>query len=145
MGISLSLFLFPFLSLALCLSPLLPFPLKQMRPLINGLMVVKKSKMSASIFSSSVTLLCNRTLLLTEEWGHVPSIPHNGRSCARSPTASRQICIHLHKDKLGGWGVVDGRVRWLRGWECAVARYRLIIGHHMGTSSQFGQVLAGRG
>lgn len=34
----------------------------------------------------------------------MPSIPHNGRSCARSPTASRQICIHLHKDKLRGWG-----------------------------------------
>lgn len=75
----------------------------------------------------------------------MPSIPHNGRSCARSPTASRQICIHLHKDKLRGWGVVVGRERQLRGWECAVARYGLIIGHHMGTSSQFGQVLAGRG
>lgn len=77
----------------------------------------------------------------------MPSIPHNGRSCARSPTASRQICIHLHKDKLRGWGggVVGGRECRLRDWECAVARYGLIIGRHMGTSSQFGQVLAGRG
>lgn len=116
-----------------------------MRPLINGLMVVKKSKMSASIFSSSVTLLYKRTMLLTEEQGHVPSIPHNGRSCARSPTASRQICIQLHKDTLGGWGVADGRERRFRGWEGGVAQCGLIIGHHMGTSSQFGRVLAGRG
>lgn len=75
----------------------------------------------------------------------MPSIPHNGRSCARSPTASRQISIQLHEGTLRGWGVADGSERPFRGRESVMAQYKLIIGHHMGTSSHFGQVLAGSG
>lgn len=56
----------------------------------------------------------------------------------------RYVYIYIRTNLEVG-GVIGGRELRLRGWECAVARYGLIIGRHMGTSSQFGQVLAGRG